>query len=192
MSVELSINFAGSKTGSVKIEKFRDELIPNLRRGMKGAGLLIERATKNNLRKGGGGMAGRFLVRFHEATLTDTGEVKKAWVQRGKGFIKSYDPFLRSQTGTLRRSINSQMGNEGGLPSVAVGPNVPYAAIHEFGGKIPVSEKMRRFLHMAGIHLKRSTTFIEMPERAWFFPVVKRQTPKIAETIQEAINKPLG
>jgi len=168
MSVELSINFAGSKTGSVKIEKFRDELIPNLRRGMRNAGLLVERELKKSLQKGGGGLRREFFFR------------------------KSYDYRLHSQSGALRASINSQMGNEGGLPSVAIGPNVPYAAIHEFGGTIPVTEKMRRFLHWRGVHLKKSTTQIVIPKRPWFFPVVKKETPRIAETIQEAINKPLG
>lgn len=41
------------------------------------------------------------------------------------------------------------------------------ASIHEYGCKIPVTDKMRAFLHYQGIHLKPSTTMIIIPERAF-------------------------
>lgn len=41
------------------------------------------------------------------------------------------------------------------------------AAIHEYGCKIPVTPKMRAFLHYKGIHLKPSTTVIVIPERSF-------------------------
>lgn len=39
--------------------------------------------------------------------------------------------------------------------------------IHEYGCRIPVTPKMRAFLHHNGIHLKKSTTIIIIPERSF-------------------------
>lgn len=41
------------------------------------------------------------------------------------------------------------------------------AAIHEYGCKIPVTPKMRMWLHHNGLHLKKSTTEITIPERSF-------------------------
>lgn len=41
------------------------------------------------------------------------------------------------------------------------------AGIHEYGCRIPVTPKMRAFLHHQGLHLKASTTEIVIPERSF-------------------------
>ena len=41
------------------------------------------------------------------------------------------------------------------------------ASIHEYGCRIPVTPKMRAFLHRKGLHLKKSTTEIIIPERSF-------------------------
>lgn len=41
------------------------------------------------------------------------------------------------------------------------------AGIHEYGCKIEVTDKMRAYLHSQGLHLKDSTKFITIPERAF-------------------------
>ena len=41
------------------------------------------------------------------------------------------------------------------------------AAIHEYGCRIPVTPKMRAYLHANGLHLKESTTEIIIPERSF-------------------------
>lgn len=41
------------------------------------------------------------------------------------------------------------------------------AAIHEYGCRINVTPKMRAFLHSKGIHLRKSTTVIVIPERSF-------------------------
>lgn len=41
------------------------------------------------------------------------------------------------------------------------------AAIHEYGCKIKVTPKMRAFMHSQGMHLKKSTTTIVIPERSF-------------------------
>lgn len=39
--------------------------------------------------------------------------------------------------------------------------------IHEYGCKIPVTDRMRAYLHHLGVHLKASTTEITIPERSF-------------------------
>lgn len=41
------------------------------------------------------------------------------------------------------------------------------AAIHEYGCNIPVTPKMRAFLHYKGVHLDKKTTVIKIPERSF-------------------------
>ena len=41
------------------------------------------------------------------------------------------------------------------------------AAIHEYGCNIPVTPKMRAFLHYKGVHLNKNTTVIKIPERSF-------------------------
>lgn len=40
-------------------------------------------------------------------------------------------------------------------------------AIHEFGATIPVTDKMRNYLHYQGIHLKSNTTEVKIPARSF-------------------------
>ncbi len=41
------------------------------------------------------------------------------------------------------------------------------AGIHEYGCRIEVTDKMRAYLHSQGLHLKASTEYITIPERAF-------------------------
>ena len=41
------------------------------------------------------------------------------------------------------------------------------AAIHEYGCDIPVTPRMRAYLHRQGLHLKKGTTHIHIPERSF-------------------------
>jgi hypothetical protein len=41
------------------------------------------------------------------------------------------------------------------------------AAVHEYGCTIKVTPKMRAYLHRAGLHLKKTTTHIHIPERSF-------------------------
>ena len=54
--------------------------------------------------------------------------------------------------------------------SITIGSDLVYSAIHEFGGTIRVTPKMRAFLHYKGIHLKKTTTQITMPKRPYLRP----------------------
>lgn len=50
---------------------------------------------------------------------------------------------------------------------VLEGEHAWLAAIHEYGCTIPVTPKMRAFLHHKGLHLKATTTEIKIPERSF-------------------------
>lgn len=41
------------------------------------------------------------------------------------------------------------------------------ATVHEFGVEIKVTPKMRAYLHSQGLHLKKGTTVIKIPERSF-------------------------
>lgn len=47
------------------------------------------------------------------------------------------------------------------------GENKWLAAIHEYGLDIEVTPAMRAYLHSQGLHLKKSTTHIHIPERSF-------------------------
>lgn len=55
-----------------------------------------------------------------------------------------------------------------GILSKSGGEMLMIANVHEFGCTIPVTDKMRGFLaHEYGVHLKKSTKVIKIPERSF-------------------------
>lgn len=58
-----------------------------------------------------------------------------------------------------------------GKKSVTVGclngEHARLASIHEYGCEICITEKMRKWLHANGLHVKDTTTVIKIPERAF-------------------------
>lgn len=64
--------------------------------------------------------------------------------------------------------INARKINGRGVSAGAInGENSWLAGIHEYGLDIQVTPKMRAFLHHMGVHLKKDTTFIHIPERSF-------------------------
>lgn len=61
------------------------------------------------------------------------------------------------------KSLNDTKVNVG----VLTGEHQWLAAIHEYGCTIPVTPKMRAYLHSIGVHLKKETTKIVIPERSF-------------------------
>lgn len=60
------------------------------------------------------------------------------------------------------KTVNDSKGVEVG---VLKGQHAWLASIHEYGCNIPVTPEMRAYLHRQGLHLKKSTTSIRIPER---------------------------
>lgn len=59
------------------------------------------------------------------------------------------------------------LDGEGVEVGVLQGEHAWLASIHEYGCNIPVTPRMRAYLHRQGLHLKDSTTVIKIPERAF-------------------------
>lgn len=57
------------------------------------------------------------------------------------------------------------------------------AAVHEFGVDIQVTPKMRAFLHTIGIHLKKETEVIRIPERSYIRAGWDSKLPDIEKKI---------
>lgn len=57
------------------------------------------------------------------------------------------------------------------------------ASIHEYGVQIRVTDKMRGYLASHGLHLKKSTTFINIPERSFMRSGWDQNEKTIVDTI---------
>lgn len=70
---------------------------------------------------------------------------------------------------------------------VLKGKNAWLASIHEYGCDIPVTEKMRVFLHSQGLHLKKSTTSIHIPERSFLRSGYDKNRDEVMKKAQKAL-----
>ncbi len=66
------------------------------------------------------------------------------------------------------------------------------AGIHEYGCTIPVTPKMRAFLHHQGLHLKESTTVIKIPERSFLRTGHDENVDRIIKQTERAIGQVLA
>lgn len=67
----------------------------------------------------------------------------------------------------MQASIQRLKGRKVSVGVLGGGENALLASIHEYGCQILVTEKMRAYLHGQGLHLKKTTTHITIPERAF-------------------------
>ena len=116
---------------------------------------------------------------------------------------------LNVRTGTLRRSINLKMEVGNDSIKATVGTNVPYAAIHEFGGTVPaVDGKLmvfpapglgKSFVTQTGrlrakfggradllVFTKKHKAF-NLPERSFLRSALEDMAPRIEEQINAAV-----
>lgn len=67
------------------------------------------------------------------------------------------------------------------------GENAWLAAIHEYGCKIKVTPKMRAYLHRQGLHLKKTTEFITIPERSFLRSGFDKNNPAVLKNIERTM-----
>lgn len=67
------------------------------------------------------------------------------------------------------------------------GSNAWLMGIHEYGCDIPVTPKMRAYLHHQGLHLKDSTTHIKIPERSVLRSTFDSENDRIVKQTERAI-----
>ncbi len=64
--------------------------------------------------------------------------------------------------------------------------NAELGAIHEFGCTITVTEKMRKYLHSQGLHLKKDTTTVVIPTRSFLrMPLMSSEGKKELRKVVE-------
>lgn len=66
----------------------------------------------------------------------------------------------------MNKNINTIKGKKV-IAGAMEGEHAWLAGIHEYGCRITVSPKMRAYLHHKGLHLKKGTTTITIPERSF-------------------------
>lgn len=66
----------------------------------------------------------------------------------------------------MRKRVDAING-QGVEVGVLQGEHAWLASIHEYGCDIPVTPKMRKYLAARGLHLKKTTTRIRIPERSF-------------------------
>lgn len=88
-----------------------------------------------------------------------------------KNRVKANLTRLKRLAKSLNRNISIKVGiigSEAGQKHDGSNlTNAELGAVHEFGATIPVSEKMRWYLHSVGIHLKAETNTITIPARSF-------------------------
>lgn len=100
---------------------------------------------------------------------------------------KSSDKGLRK----MQRSANDLQGRKVNVGYLEGGEMAWLAGIHEYGCHIEVTPEMRAYLHHHGLHLKRSTTEIVIPERSFLRAgwdehhqeVIKKTDPLLADVL---------
>lgn len=94
--------------------------------------------------------------------------------------LKTFSKKISVRVGIIGAK-SSQTHEDSGLTNAELG------AIHEFGATIPVTKKMRNYLHSQGIHLKKETTTIEIPARSFLRePILSSKGRKnIAKRVEE-------
>lgn len=114
---------------------------------------------------------------LQQAMLYAESEAKQSFGQSGN---------LKSRSGRLRSSITSGVnGSTGWLTS-----NLPYAAIHEYGGEI--KPKKAKFLKFMIQGQWRSVKKVIIPARPFLNPAINNNIETIKSIITDAIMQRIG
>lgn len=73
----------------------------------------------------------------------------------------------RNEFPRMERALQQLDGKKVSVGVLGGGENAWLASIHEYGCRIEVTPKMRKYLAATGLHLKKTTTHITIPERAF-------------------------
>ena len=85
----------------------------------------------------------------------------------GDDFLKVKVKTKKNLIPKIEHNIKSLNGKGIQVGAIGSGEHAWLAGIHEYGCKIEVTPKMRAWLHYNGLHLKSSTKYITIPERAF-------------------------
>ena len=105
--------------------------------------------------------------------------------------FKALDDLIKA----FDRKISIKVGIIGSEASQKVeGTDLTYAelgAVHEFGATITVTDKMRKYLHSQGLHLKKDTMSVVIPTRSFLrMPILGSEGKKeILDTLKTQLSK---
>lgn len=99
---------------------------------------------------------------------------------------------VRDKTYQLERSIKGIGNKKIVVGCLDGGENAYIASIQEYGVRIEITPKMRAWLHYNGLHVKKETKYIEIPERAFLrngYDInIETITKKSSELMNEVID----
>ena len=87
----------------------------------------------------------------------------------------------------MEKSIEALNGKKVDVGVLDGGENAWLAAIHEYGCKIPVTPKMRAYLHRRGLHLKSTTNFITIPERSFLRSGFDEHNKEVLKKVEQTM-----
>lgn len=95
--------------------------------------------------------------------------------KKGETVILTDKGHLKNAIETITEGDEADGFNLDVFVGVFKSPYRDYGATHEFGAVIPVTDKMRAWLHANGLHLKATTTHITIPRRSFIADTIDRE-----------------
>ena len=98
----------------------------------------------------------------------------------------------KNQFPKMEASVKNLDGKTVSVGVLGGGENAWLASIHEYGCTIKVTDKMRDYLAATGLHLKKSTTHIKIPERAFLRNGYDDGKDEVLDKTQKLIGDVIG
>lgn len=92
----------------------------------------------------------------------------------------------------MERSIKELDGKKVSVGVLGGGEQSWLAAIHEYGCIIEVTPKMRKYLAATGLHLKKTTTHITIPERAFLRNGFDESKDEVIDKAEKVLGDVIG
>jgi HK97 gp10 family phage protein len=120
------------------------------------------------------------------------GDELRAAVERNLG-----GGVLQQRSGRLAASIDVSVQRDGAAVSATVGSDVPYAAIHEYGGMIPAREILPQSARALAFPWQGRPRFfkrvelppVQMPERSFLRSALAEMAPEIRAALAAAVSR---
>lgn len=159
-----------------KLLSFSLQLPQNIHKGAERMGRIIERRLVKLLSGPSQSKAATVRSRFAHAANVD---------------LNAYPGVV---SGNLKGGAGSEVADipEGVMLRVGLGGLAKkYAGIQMRGGSILVTDRMRKFLHFKGMHLRKTTTHIRIPKRDALTPAFKQSRVEAINAFRNTIYDPL-
>lgn len=98
----------------------------------------------------------------------------------------------KNQFPKMETSIKQLDGKKVSVGVLGGGESAWLASIHEYGCKIPVTEKMRKYLGATGLHLKKTTKYIVIPERGFLRNGYDESKDEVLNSAEQTLGDVIG